>query len=74
MGFEPTAFGLEVQRAIHCATGTVRLKLGIQIIMYIIYIPILISSVRLCLGKKLYAVGKTRTCAPSGNLISNVLP
>ena len=22
MGFEPTAFGLEVQRAIHCATGT----------------------------------------------------
>ncbi|GFV13500.1 hypothetical protein TNCV_1764831 [Trichonephila clavipes] len=22
VGFEPTTFGLEVQRAIHCATGT----------------------------------------------------
>ena len=73
MGFEPTAFGLEVQRATHCATGTVRLKLGILIFINIIYIPIWISSVRLCLGKKLYAVGWTRTCAPSGNPISNLL-
>ena len=31
VGFEPTAFGLEVQRAIHCATGTQKRKLFTEI-------------------------------------------
>ena len=31
VGFEPTAFGLEVQRAIHCATGTQKKTLFTEI-------------------------------------------
>ena len=37
-GFEPGTFGLEVQRAIHCATGTVkdgRLQILVKKLTYI---------------------------------------
>ena len=49
-GFEPGTFGLEVQRAIHCATGTVkdsRLQIWDLKLMYIPAIWALIQYTKL---------------------------
>ena len=44
VGLEPTTFGLEVQRAIHCATGAVMINRNEQIMNFTIDHPIILSN------------------------------
>ena len=44
VGLEPTTFGLEVQRAIHCATGAVITKRNEQNMNFILHHLIILSN------------------------------